>query len=225
MVIRVIKIGGSLLLRPNLLADLRQWREQNEQPGDTTIAIIGGGQMIDAVRSWDRLRPGDSSRVHWRCVEMLRHSFDCLRDALEVDPAWTNWQSIETSIAWQAWLDRPGGGRFVLLNVPAFYHAQASRRSKFPLPEDWRTTTDAIAIWLASEISTSIHRSHGVDADKVECVLLKSCEIPSRWTVSSLVESGIIDAACGELEQAIPSLRVCRLSPSNFPTSMNQPPR
>jgi len=216
MTIRIIKIGGSLLLRPHLLADLQNWRRRFEVEGDTTIAIIGGGQMIEAVRLWDRLRPGLPATVHWRCVEMLRHSYDCLREAIQVDASWDQCRSLDSASQWQDYLsslsgtppdNRRGRPEFVLLNVPAFYTPTSSGASAVRLPEDWRTTTDAIAIWLAHQVSSK----RGLN---VECVLLKSCEISPDWSLASLVEEGAIDTACSLFADLTIDLRVQRLADS-----------
>ncbi|TWT97424.1 amino acid kinase family protein [Neorhodopirellula pilleata] len=216
MTIRIIKIGGSLLLRPHLLADLQNWRRRFEDEGDSTIAIIGGGQMIEAVRMWDRLRPGLPATVHWRCVEMLRHSYDCLREAIQDDPSWGRCRSIDTASQWQDYLSSLAGHRplgrggcpeFVLLNVPAFYTPISSRRQTVRLPEDWRTTTDSISLWLAHQVSSE----RGIN---VQCVLLKSCLISPDWTLASLVEEGVIDPACSLFESFSIDLHVQRLADS-----------
>lgn len=216
MAIRIIKIGGSLLLRPSLLADLLAWRRRFEREGDTTIAIVGGGQMIEAVRTWDRLRPGPPAKVHWRCVEMLSYSYDCLREAIQADSSWNRWRSIETASQWHGWLSslrglassdracRPG---FVLLNIPSFYNSDSSNASSVRLPEDWRTTTDAIAMWLTHQLSQQ-------SSPNVQCVLLKSCEISTDWSLASLAREGVIDPACLRFEGSSIDLRVHRLAES-----------
>lgn len=213
---RIIKIGGSLLARPRLLEDLHAWRRQFERQGDTTIAIVGGGQMIEAVRTWDRLRPGRPTAVHWRCVEMLRHSYDCLREAIELDSSWNRWRSIDTASQWRDWLassDKVSSTEptlrpeFVLLNVPAFYTPELSRASSIPLPGDWRTTTDAIAMWLAHQLSSEF----GLD---VRCFLLKSCDISPNWSLASLVKEGVIDPACLAFQDVSLNWQVQRLADS-----------
>ncbi|WP_404309942.1 protein kinase [Neorhodopirellula lusitana] len=234
--VRVLKIGGSLLERPTLLDDLAKWNGEAKWNGDgeivpdVTIAIVGGGQMIEAMRCWDRLRPGDPVEVHWRCIEMLRFSFEAIRDAMRSHPGWKGFESIETAEHWNRFLGslhadglqtgglqtgglQTRGKRFVLLSVPAAYHRQLSGASSesLPLPEDWRTTSDAIAIGLANqmrELSRSWAASRSLS---VQCVLLKSCEVPPEWSLASLVQAGIVDPACGDFADSGINLDVCSL--------------
>ena len=50
---RVIKLGGSLLLRNSLRRDVLNWL--SNQPPAKNIVIVGGGKIIDAVRDLDAL--------------------------------------------------------------------------------------------------------------------------------------------------------------------------
>jgi hypothetical protein len=70
-----------------------------------------------------------------------------------------------------------------LLTVDALYTPQA----KAPLPCDWRTTSDAIATWIAMTLS----------ADEV--VLLKSCAVPPGLSIAELSRRSIIDVAIAEV--------------------------
>ncbi|MFG0286730.1 MAG: protein kinase [Rhodopirellula sp. JB044] len=200
---RVLKIGGSLLLRSDLLGDLRTWWLQ--QPPAFNVAIAGGGEMINAIRAWDRLRPGSPAHVHWRCVEMLRFSFESLRDAFLSDPRWPEFRAVDDSSAWErtrsqlAVTGTPGAASTAtmhLCNVPAIYQRSTSIGSPTTLPESWDTTTDAIALWIAQQ----------VEAD--ECVLLKSCAVPANASLSELIQEGIVDEACSLFENTNMTIRV-----------------
>lgn len=220
MKIRIVKVGGSLLLRPDLIGDFHAWYRQSTKEPCCTLVIVGGGEMINAVRGWDALRPGDPASVHWRCVEMLRFSFESIcesmRDVFEKGSIVEPFEAIATGPQWQefvgqslpVWLqDNVPRKKLILVNVPAFYTPALSHASASGLPEDWQTTTDAIALWLAHQVSVDLggqgvsrskmgHKPRGNSIFPVECTLLKSCTPPTDWTLDSLVEAGIIDPAC-----------------------------
>lgn len=210
MKIRIVKIGGSLLRRPNLLGDFQAWYRSTVDDANLTLLIVGGGEMINAVRSWDALRPGDPKRVHWRCVEMLRFSFESMRDSFELHGVWDRFGSIETESQWQSFWEqtlaewdsnRSPSHQIVLVNVPAFYTPQANRGLVYALPETWETTTDAIALLLAHHVSLIFRDSERMESQpdvhfSVETTLLKSCMPPDHWTIESLVQAEIIDPAC-----------------------------
>lgn len=177
---RVIKVGGSLLGRPNLLDDLFAWWSTLDLADDWLL--VGGGQMIDAVRVWDRLRPTDPTDVHWQCVEMLRHSRQHLIAAMHADGRWR---------------DRMNGtpAEFQVVDPTVFYHRDAGS----PLPENWDTTTDAIAMWI------------GVCLEADEVILLKSCDVPAELSLGDWIDRGIIDPACDKLPEFADRLSVQRL--------------
>lgn len=204
---RVIKLGGSLLLRRKLLDQVRDFylTLQQRDPRQQTYLIVGGGLMIEAVRQWDHLRPGEPADVHWRCVEMLRHSFAFMRDAILADARWANgdderFGAIETHEQWTGRNQRFAGNEsseFTLVNVPAFYRRDTA---SVALPENWQTTTDAIACYLAEQI----------DAD--ECWLLKSCQVDQQARIEDWIQAGIIDSACHRYCHASFKLRPVFLS-------------
>lgn len=215
MKIRIIKIGGSLLLRPDLIGDFQAWYRRNTQEACLTLLIVGGGEMINAVRGWDALRPGDPASVHWRCVEMLRFSFESIRDAFEAHRvgdrlSGDRLEAIATETHWRDFVENSLPGWFqsealanevILLNVPAFYAPAISSDSVLRLPENWQTTTDAIALWLAHQVWVKMRDAVDIQRGEkapfsVECTLLKSCVPPDDWTLESLVEAEIIDPAC-----------------------------
>ncbi|EMI45866.1 aspartate/glutamate/uridylate kinase [Rhodopirellula sp. SWK7] len=200
MMLRVIKIGGSLLVRDHLMADLRVWL--NRQPPAITLAIAGGGEMINAVRQWDRLRPGDPANVHWRCVEMLRFSFESLAESFQSDFHFPDFETIADVAAWHRFATIIASSKSIsqsppklyLGNVPAFYHRDTAARhdiaaqhtsDRVPrLPETWDTTTDAIAFWMAARLNAD------------ECVVLKSCDVDPASSLKDLIDGGVVDPAC-----------------------------
>ncbi|WP_182867061.1 protein kinase [Stieleria mannarensis] len=180
---RVLKIGGSLLLRESLAGSIQSWVAS--QPPAQTIAIVGGGELIDAVRRLDAMFPSPPAWVHWQCVGLLRTTFEWL--GRQLDP----WQLESTAKDFGRMKRQHDFGNH-LVAVDAFYHAE----SISPLPEDWTTTTDAIAGWLS--ILT--------DAD--ELVLLKSCDVDDSLSLDELAQRQIVDAALPNLADRLPPLRL-----------------
>lgn len=185
---RVVKLGGSLLVREDLTDRLRQWHAA--EPRGETLLIVGGGELIDAVRRLDRVRRGDPAEVHWRCVSLLQATFETVCEWFP------DWASIVTAAQFRQQLrDGFARDRPTLVSVSAFYR----RDSAAGLPEDWRTTTDAIAAYLA----------HQVDAD--ELVLLKSCEVDSSADIADLAAPGIVDSAFPAAAEGLSKVTVRKL--------------
>lgn len=194
---RVVKLGGSLLTSPTLSVAVENWLAR--QPPAETFVIVGGGDVVNAVRRLDACCPLPADQVHWLCIELLRVTFDFARLALPP------WHAIATSDQLQRLLSSESAGpaRTFLVAVEAFYArepAGCSRRSSLArsLPEDWRTTSDALAAMLAIEVAAD------------ELVLLKSCAIPAG-TATELAALGIVDEVFPTLIDALPNWRIERL--------------
>lgn len=185
---RVVKLGGSLLVREDLVDRLHRW--YTAQRAAETLLIVGGGELIDAIRRLDRVRPGDPAAVHWRCVDLLRATFETVTEWFP------GWAVIASDAQFHQQLrDGFARDRPTLVSVSAFYR----RDSAAGLPEDWRTTTDAIAAFLA----------HQVDAD--ELVLLKSCEVDASADPTDLAAQGIVDPAFPLTAEGVPKVTVRKL--------------
>lgn len=185
---RVIKIGGSLLLRDDLPSALQGWLVE-QRPAEN-IVIVGGGELIDAIRRLDALRPSESSDVHWRCVRLLETTY---RIACDWFPKWDH---VDSFAAFQRGVNFGfSSGKPTLVEVSSFYRANG----KHDLPLDWRTTTDAIAALLAIKSS----------ADEV--VLLKSCDVDTSRSIADLATAGIVDQAIPLISDQLKSVRIEKL--------------
>ena len=65
--IRVIKIGGSLLQRKNLLADLRGWHKSLVEPL-MNVWIVGGGAAVEAIRTRVCKEGLSDAAAHWSSI-------------------------------------------------------------------------------------------------------------------------------------------------------------
>jgi aspartokinase-like uncharacterized kinase len=185
---RVVKLGGSLLRRADLPERLSVWLAA--QPPGETLVIVGGGELIDAMRRLDAVRPVDPATMHWRCVRLLRGTFETVRDWFP------SWHVIESAAAFEAAIERGfATDAPTLISVPAFYHPGSAADSP-PLPEDWRTTTDAIAGRLAVQVRAA------------RVVLLKSCPVDPSADISELSRRGVVDQAIAGIADRVPLIDV-----------------
>ncbi|QDT03736.1 hypothetical protein K227x_21210 [Rubripirellula lacrimiformis] len=193
MMRRVVKVGGSLLLRPDLGRSLSTWLLR--QPPAQHALIVGGGEMIDAVRKLAMVHNLDPETVHWMCIDLLRQTEQVVAEIVD------GLNRIQDRDAFTRWSKCPphGSGNTeaanTLISIPAFYFPGCGSG----LPNDWDTTSDAIAAYLGTLTR----------ADEV--VLLKSCDVPQGITVSQCIETGIIDRATAILMPRTGNLRVERL--------------
>lgn len=188
---RVIKIGGSLLARRDLRASMLGWLSRQPRAQRTSI-IVGGGEVIEAMRQIDAIHHLETAEMHWRCVRLLRATFEI---ANELFP---EWDVVATPQHFQAYLQGSSNGSPTLIAVDAFFVPGAEPE----LPPSWQTTTDAIAAHLCQRLTAE------------ELVLLKSCEVPETADLDALVQADIVDEAIGGLAPHLPSLRVEKLPPA-----------
>jgi 5-(aminomethyl)-3-furanmethanol phosphate kinase len=184
---RVIKIGGSLLQRADLVAQVNRWLDR--QPAGSHWMLLGGGGMVDALRELDRVHSFDQERMHWRCVDLLETTFSIMR---ELFPEWRPIDDAE-ELNQQAGL--PDGNERYLVCIRSFYGKQLNN----VLPCSWSVTSDSLAALLAMRI--------GAD----ELVLLKSCQISGTPSLAELAKMEVVDTALPGLCDSIPRVRVERL--------------
>ncbi len=198
--LRVIKIGGSILLRNNLAATVHQWLDAH--PADETMVIIGGGKLIDAVRELDQQHTMSPQQTHWMCVDLLTATASFAAEIF-------GWPLVATEQEWNVAIEqsktlpKPHGPAVPTVITPNVFYNRKNSKNKnildMRVPTDWRTTTDTIAALLA----------HRIDAD--ELVLLKSCPIVSKMSFTKLAEAGIVDEAFPEIATGLKTIRVEQL--------------
>ena len=89
----------------------------------------------------------------------------------------------------------PASAPIKFLRPDVVYHSA----SNAPLPENWSTTTDSIAMWV------------GLLCDADEVVLLKSCTVSPKDDLRAWVANGVVDPACEVLASLEKKLRVEQL--------------
>lgn len=202
----VLKIGGSILFSEKSLSEQVDALNQ-EFCGCQVFVVVGGGEVIEAMRQLHRFRPElDMGWIHWECVRLLDSTFAISR---QIAPSW---EPIETSDQLSGLLASEREGIF-LVRVQSFYHSSMGRASidatkpetaqnpEVQLVESWDTTTDAIAWYLAWKISAQ------------EVYLLKSCEWSEGASLGieeleKLAEAGVVDRELPRLSRIAPEIRI-----------------
>jgi aspartokinase-like uncharacterized kinase len=204
--IRVIKLGGSLLLFPKLPSALTAWLSR--QTPAINILIVGGGECVEAMRELDALWKLDPQLMHWRCVDLLDATWQI---AKELWPKWPTYgpdtgrenadcQQLLDFIRSSSFASDPHGA--LLVRVRSVYGNSCQQ-----LPFDWRTTTDSIAAYLANSLDAS------------ELVLLKSTPHAFDSTTAHAAQVGWVDQAFPTYAPRHYPTRVVHLTSSDFPES------
>ncbi len=176
----VIKLGGSLLDRVSFVSDVRHYLSSRS---DQSIwIIVGGGELVEQMRTFDQRFQLDSHWMHWHCIELLQTTFELTSQLL---PELHRIETIEGLIA-SVQLARP---QHSLVAIKSFYQRETS--PEIPLPESWDTTSDSLAGLLALMVQAE------------ELVLLKSCPITSICDESSLIQAGIVDRAFAKVNESL----------------------
>lgn len=191
--LRVLKLGGSLLTRREWPACLRSWL--HSQPLALNLLIIGGGEIVEAVREIDEVHRINAAFAHWLCIDLLSSTLKIASHLLPEVPVITNAGELQSAVAAAHTHETPLA---YLVHVDAFY----GRPTTTPmLPEDWGTTSDSLAAWLALQ----------VNAD--ELVLFKSVAPPAGITsVVELADLGIVDRALVQLADRLKATRIVKLN-------------
>lgn len=167
MPIRVIKLGGSLLDWPELPMRLRRWLAA--QPPATNVHVVGGGPMVEGLRTIDRAQRLSASASHWLAIEAMsltaRVLVELLPEAVLVDSL--------------AAIDPAAIQRPLVLDVLPILRAEQG--SNAALPESWDVTSDSIAAHVANQLGAS------------ELVLVKSIDSPEPADAQSLSAAGYVD--------------------------------
>jgi 5-(aminomethyl)-3-furanmethanol phosphate kinase len=168
----VLKLGGSLLLKPGVAIRLREWLSSEFNEAQVNL-IVGGGNVIEAMREWDRIHTLDPIAMHWRCIRALRHTYELVAEWLP------NSHKVETAADFENHLTNDHVGGVFLIAIDSFYTPSDGGI----LPQDWSTTSDSIAALLATKLSIK------------SLWLLKSCEVRPHLSVDEAVSAGIVDRA------------------------------
>ena len=203
--VRVIKVGGSLLTFDELGCAFGNWLAA--QPAARNVVLVGGGEMADAVRTADaRFELGDEV-CHELCLQVLGVTARLFAAMLQRhDPlTMVRWcgNFVELQRAISQSVDSPGSPVW-LCDPGDFVRAAERTTSLGPLPHSWDVTSDSIALRLAHELTAD------------ELVLLKSNSISGQLTARAAAEAGFVDRHFPNLADAVRRIRYVNLRDPNW---------
>jgi aspartokinase-like uncharacterized kinase len=177
MILRVIKLGGSLLDWPQLPVRLHRWLAG--QPSAANVLIVGGGPIVEGLRTIDRAQRLSAAAAHWLAIDAMSLTARVLVELLPGAALIETLRDVEVAKSDQL---------FVLDVAPLLRAEQGSHTA---LPESWDVTSDSIAAHVAHRLQAA------------ELVLLKSTAAPDAASAEVLSAAGYVDAyfpqAAGEL--------------------------
>jgi 5-(aminomethyl)-3-furanmethanol phosphate kinase len=181
--IRVVKLGGSLLDWPPLQRRLAELIQQPVEPRVVNLIVVGGGAVVDAIRSYDTVHALDQVAVHWLCVELMNSTTKLAHMVFSAGQLLDSPESLED---WLAGLWSGGREHAELHGPPVAFVCPSAFYTKVlnadALPTSWDTSSDSISALLARLVSAN------------ELWLLKSTDAVS-------CTNGIVDPA---FEKALP---------------------
>jgi len=188
--VRVVKVGGSLLDLPDLAGRLRHWLAV--QTPAHHVLVTGGGLLVDQIRQWHSLRPLSEAAAHWMCIDAMTITAHLLHDRLpEI-----------ALIEDDRLLCQRVGHRDCTIFGPALWmrHSEPGIAGT-RLPASWEVTSDAIAGRLAVVLAAD------------ELVLMKSA-LPAEsdaTKLAALAATGYVDPMLPRLAEELPPCRLVNL--------------
>lgn len=161
-----VKLGGSLLDLTDLASRLDQIRPDW---GDRPLLVVGGGSAADLVRGWDQQHQLGEARSHWLALDSLDLTSRLLA---QLWPVARIASITELEACWQQ-------GQVPVIRAREWF--EFAERASIPAPpQNWDTTTDTIAAWVAAaSCSASLW-------------LLKSVEPPT--SLDEAAQRALVDA-------------------------------
>lgn len=174
----VVKVGGSLLARPDLAEQLQSIVQSFS--GRKVLLIVGGGAAADEIRRLDELCDFAPGRAHWDAINAMTFNSRLLSRVLGFVPLVCNKQ--EALSAWQR-------HSAVILDCCVFLREVLGEFSQL-LPESWDVTSDSIAVSVA------------LDWQLDEILFCKSCP-PISQRLADVCDAGQLDAYMSKLLQPL----------------------
>lgn len=165
----VIKVGGSLLTRPGWPTLLAELLQQQTATGQRCLLVVGGGAVIEGLRTIDTAAPQPPSVMHRLAIELMGATARLVAEALAL-PLVT----------------MPGGQLACVLDVASWLGREDRSQQ---LPAGWHVTSDSIAAFIAAHTATG---------NGCELLLTKNVPPPAggsaQETLEPLSHSGWVDA-------------------------------
>jgi len=162
----VLKLGGSLLTKPNL----QQWLSLATQQGEGRLVIVpGGGVFADQVRATQKQWQYNDKIAHQMAI-LAMHQMALLFQGLCAELVLINQIDLITENLQQ---------NKVLVWLPDIVELDA-----LAVPANWDISSDSLAIFLAKQLNAEL------------TFLIKSVNIPKNCSLKQLTKAGVVDKAC-----------------------------
>jgi len=165
----VIKLGGSLLSHSSTPSTLRSLLDDSFKRHQVFL-IVGGGELVEAVRDLDAVHSFAQEMLHWVSVDLMGSTMTLVSQ-------WFKDADVIESQEQLAFVNASGIAGLCLVMPSAFY-----RRGDQRLPQNWGTTSDSIAAILAVQLGIK------------DLVLLKSCMIDETIDGDLAAERQVVDS-------------------------------
>ena len=186
--VRVVKVGGSLLSRSDLSEKLRDWLAA--RPEGHSVLVAGGGEIVEAIRAADRAHRLGEVTAHWLSIRAMSVTAELLAALSPNSVLLTDWDDLQR---------RKTAVGATVFDVHDFLRCVEPDLPGRKLPASWHVTSDSIAARLAI----------GLGAD--ELALLKSSWPPrAEATIAELSSVGYVDRFLPKMAAEAPPIRcVC----------------
>lgn len=188
---RVIKVGGSLLHWPELPERLFLWLAR--QAPAANVLVAGGGELVEAIRRYDKRFQLGEERAHQLCLAAMRSTAQMLEHLLA---------QARSTFAERA-LDHHKSLSVVDVN-DYLETPLAAGRAHIRLPHTWEVTSDSIAAQLAEILCAD------------ELVLLKSAPLPQSCSTRDATEKGYVDTFFPQAAARANKIRCVNLRDEQF---------
>ena len=188
-ILRVVKVGGSLLDWPQLPAALDAWLT-NQSPA-LNILLSGCGSFGDLIRHADRNFSLGEETSHWLCIELLATTARLLSAIIPAAEHLEELEQLNQRIA-------AGQSANLIFDPREFLRHHEPTLPGSVLPHSWSVTTDSIAARLAKILNAD------------ELVLLKSTGAPQH-SLANLAATGHIDAHFPTAATGLKAVRIVNL--------------
>ena len=165
----VVKLGGSLLNWGGLPAKLTAWIEGQDPDG--LVFLVGGGEIVEAIRAFDRVHSIGEEASHDLALmglDLTARLVEALGSTFQVTDRPDEWGPI-----WDA-------GR-VPIFPPGLPLRREERLDLDPLPRSWAVTSDSIAARLARRLDVGV------------LILIKSRDLPDGIEWAAAPGLGLVD--------------------------------
>lgn len=190
----VVKIGGSLLSRPDFAASMTRWLQEARQgePAALFVLLVGGGELVDQLRVLSARHGLSESAAHWLAIDLMAVNTRIVAELLPGLPVHDSLEQLQPP-------DRKPG--VALLDPRQVLRQEEPKRPGLRIGESWDVTSDSIAARLATVLGG-------------ELILLKAAKPPANWGArdwQQLASAGFVDASFPRFVRSVLSADFCYL--------------